>query len=121
LALLLRVVALNFRAVVSDFNVSPQGLNNQKEGTMEKEIARVEFTFADGATRALQGAELTAWVTLCVAMSDYLLPGDEHHQLGKGFNGLVAGFVPPEAFDRNGNWQPLMEVKREAQHAHKKS
>ncbi len=61
----------------------------------EKALKSVTFTFEDGAALVLEGERLEMWEALCDMKSDYLLPGNETHVLAS--NGLVSGFVPPEA------------------------
>lgn len=64
---------------------------------MEKEIKRVVFTFDDGSEKVLEGDELDNWAAICLAKSDYLLPGGPDDVLASSMSGLIRGFVPPEA------------------------
>ena len=67
---------------------------------MEKELINVTFTFKDGSQRILLGDELVQWEVICLMQSDYLLPGGPDHVLATGHGGLVRGFVPPGALNK---------------------
>jgi hypothetical protein len=62
----------------------------------ELNLKRVTFTFEDDSEKVLEGDELNEWITICYMHSDYLLPGNQSHVLGRLFGGIVRGFVPLE-------------------------
>ena len=65
-------------------------LNNETES---KELKQVTFTFEDESTLVLEGEELVFWQVSCFLCSDYLVPHNEHAELGTRFGGIVRGFV----------------------------
>jgi len=68
----------------------------------ELELKLVTFTFEDGSQRELRGEELETWIGICYSHSDYLLPGNPTMVIGSMLNGLIWGFVPPEAVTERG-------------------
>lgn len=74
----------------------------------DKELVKVTFEFEGGTEKVLEGSELHTWMAICLGQSDYLLPGAEDHVLGQGFGGIVQGFVPPSAFNRETEWEPML-------------
>lgn len=67
----------------------------------ELELKQVTFTFADGSQKVLKGEELEQWEVICAMHSDYLLPGAPNHILAQMLDGIIQGFVPPEAIKKS--------------------